>query len=153
MNKITPFLWFDANADEAAAFYLSVFPDGRRLKELRVNEAGPGPVGSLLVVDLEIAGQKVTFLNGGPAHTLSEAFSFVVRCADQVEVDGYWEKLLEGGGEELACGWLRDRFGLCWQVIPDGLTDLLGHPAAMRAMMGMKKLDLAVLQEAARQPR
>jgi predicted 3-demethylubiquinone-9 3-methyltransferase (glyoxalase superfamily) len=153
MNKITPFLWFDSNAEEASEFYLSVFPGGRRLKELRVTEAGPGPVGSLLVVDLEIAGQQVTFLNGGPGAKLSEAFSFVVRCGDQAEIDEYWAKLLEDGGAEMACGWLRDRFGVCWQVIPERLTDLVGHPAAMRAMMGMKKLELAVLEEAARESR
>ena len=149
MAKITPFLWFDANAEEAAAFYLSVFPESRKLHELRYTEAGPGPVGALLAMDLEIAGQAVTFLNGGPANRLSDAFSFVVRCESQAEIDGYWSRLLEGG-EEKQCGWLRDRFGVTWQVVPIQLSTLLRRPAAMRAMLGMKKLEIAVLEAAAK---
>lgn len=149
MNKITPFLWFDANAEDAADFYLTVFANGRKLNELRATEVGPGPVGSLLALDLELDGQQVTFLNGGPAHQLSEAFSFVVRCETQAEIDGYWEKLLVDGGTELGCGWLKDKFGLSWQIVPLRLYETLAHPAAMRAMMTMKKFDIAALELAA----
>ena len=151
MNKITPFLWFNANAEEAADFYISVIPLSRKLNELRVTEAGPGPVGSLLALDLELNGQQVTFLNGGPAHQLSEAFSFTVHCESQAEIDDYWAKLVDGG-TELGCGWLKDRFGLCWQIVPVKLYEMLRHPAAMRAMMAMKKFDIAALKEAASQP-
>jgi len=150
MNKITPFLWFNANAEEAADFYLSIFPNGRKVRELRVTEAGPGPVGSLLALDLELNGQEVTFLNGGPAHQLSEAFSFTVHCETQAEIDDYWQKLLDGG-MELGCGWLKDKFGLCWQIVPVGIYELVSNPAGMRAMMGMKKFDIAALKEAASQ--
>ncbi len=148
MNKITPFLWFDNNAEEAADFYLTVFANSRKLNELRVTEAGPGPVGSLLALDLELDGQQVTFLNGGPAHQLSEAFSFTVHCETQDEIDSYWSKL-GAGGTELGCGWLKDRFGLCWQIVPSKIYELLSHPAAMRAMMEMMKFDIAALKQAA----
>jgi predicted 3-demethylubiquinone-9 3-methyltransferase (glyoxalase superfamily) len=151
MNKITPFLWFDANAEEAANFYISVFPNSRKMNELRATEVGPGPVGSLLALDLELDGQEVTFLNGGPAHRLSEAFSFTVRCETQAEIDAYWSKLVDGG-KELGCGWLTDKFGLSWQIVPTKLYETLRHPAAMRAMMAMKKFDIAALQQAAGQP-
>jgi predicted 3-demethylubiquinone-9 3-methyltransferase (glyoxalase superfamily) len=151
MNKITPFLWFDNNAEQAADFYLTVFESGRKLNELRVTEAGPGPVGSLLALDLELNGQQVTFLNGGPAHQLSEAFSFTVHCETQEEIDSYWLKL-GAGGTELGCGWLKDKFGLCWQIVPLKLYELLGHPAAMRAMMTMMKFDVAALKQAASEP-
>jgi predicted 3-demethylubiquinone-9 3-methyltransferase (glyoxalase superfamily) len=151
MNKITPFLWFDANAEDAANFYFSVFPNSRKLSELRVTEAGPGPKGSLLVINLELEGQRVTFLNGGPAHKLSEAFSFFVQCETQEEIDGYWS-VLGDGGTELGCGWLKDKFGVCWQIVPSKITELLRHPAAMSAMMPMKKLDIATLEKAATQP-
>jgi predicted 3-demethylubiquinone-9 3-methyltransferase (glyoxalase superfamily) len=151
VNKITPFLWFDANAEEAADFYLSIFPNSRRLNELRVTEAGPGPVGSLLALDLELDGQQVTFLNGGPAHQLSEAFSFTIQCETQAEIDDYWSKLTDGG-VELGCGWLKDKFGMCWQIVPVKLYELLRHPAATRAMMTMKKFDVAALKEAAAKP-
>ena len=150
MNKITPFLWFNANAEEAADFYLSIFPNGRKVRELRVTEAGPGPVGSLLALDLELNGQEVTFLNGGPAHQLSEAFSFTVHCETQAEIDDYWQKLLDGG-MELGCGWLKDKFGLCWQIVPRNIGELISHPKAMQAMMGMIKMDLPVLEAAARE--
>src|SRR5580658_7077997 len=151
MNKITPFLWFNANAEEAADFYLSIFPNGRKVRELRVTEAGPGPVGSLLALDLELNGQEVTFLNGGPAHQLSEAFSFTIHCETQAEIDDYWARLGDGG-TELGCGWIKDKFGLCWQIVPVNLYAMLSHPAAMRAMMTMKKFDVAALMEAAAQP-
>jgi predicted 3-demethylubiquinone-9 3-methyltransferase (glyoxalase superfamily) len=148
MNKITPFLWFNANAEDAANFYLSIFPNSRKLNEFRTTEAGPGPAGSLLTVEIEIEGQQVTFLNGGPGHPPSVAFSFVIRCEDQQEIDKYWTKLTDGGSET-ACGWLKDKFGLSWQVVPVNLTKLLSHPAAMHAMMSMKKLDIAALKQAA----
>jgi predicted 3-demethylubiquinone-9 3-methyltransferase (glyoxalase superfamily) len=151
MKKITPFLWFNANAEDAANFYFSVFPNSRKLNELRVTEAGPGPEGSLLAIDLELDGQQVTFLNGGPAHQLSEAFSFTVRCETQAEIDIYWSKLGDGG-TELGCGWLKDKFGLCWQIVPTKLYELVSHPAGMRAMMLMKKFDIATLEQAASQP-
>jgi predicted 3-demethylubiquinone-9 3-methyltransferase (glyoxalase superfamily) len=150
MKKITPFLWFNNNAEDAADFYLTVFANSRKLNELRATEVGPGPIGSLLALDLELDGQRVTFLNGGPAHQLSEAFSFTVVCETQAEIDDYWEKLGDGGSE-LGCGWLKDRFGLCWQIVPVKLYELLRHPAAMRAMMAMKKFDIAGLKEAAAQ--
>jgi len=151
MNKITPFLWFDANAEDAANFYFSVFPNSRKLNELRCTEAGPGPVGSLLAIDLEINGQQVTFMNGGPGHPLTDAFSFSVECETQAEIDDYWAKL-GYGGTELACGWLKDKFGLCWQIVPTKIYELLRHPAAMRAMMAMIKFDMAALEKAAGQP-
>jgi len=151
MNKITPFLWFDADAEDAANFYFSVFPNSRKLNELRCTEAGPGPVGSLLVIDLEINGQQVTFMNGGPGHPLTDAFSFSVECETQAEIDDYWAKLGDGG-TELACGWLKVKFGLCWQIVPTKIYELLRHPAAMRAMMAMIKFDIATLEKAAGQP-
>jgi predicted 3-demethylubiquinone-9 3-methyltransferase (glyoxalase superfamily) len=149
MNKITPFLWFNDNAEAAADFYLSIFPNSRKLNELRANEAGPLPVGSLLALDLELNGQQVTFLNGGPAYQLNEAFSFVIRCETQAEIDDHWTKLTAGGGKEIACGWLTDKFGLTWQIVPTNIYELVNNPAAMRAMMTMKKLDIAALQQAA----
>jgi predicted 3-demethylubiquinone-9 3-methyltransferase (glyoxalase superfamily) len=151
MNKITPFLWFNADAEDAANFYIAVFPGSRKLEELRATEAGPGPEGSLLVLDLELNGQQVTFLNGGPMHQLSEAFSFTVVCETQAEIDDYWSKLGDGG-KELGCGWLKDKFGLCWQIVPSKLYETLRHPAAMRAMMAMQKFDIAALRQAASQP-
>jgi predicted 3-demethylubiquinone-9 3-methyltransferase (glyoxalase superfamily) len=149
MNKITPFLWFNDNAEAAASFYLTLFPNSRKLNELRTNEANPVPVGSLLAMDLEINGQQVTFLNGGPDHPLTDAFSFVIRCETQAEIDVYWTKLTADGGKEIACGWLTDKFGLTWQIVPADIFKLVNNPAAMRAMMTMKKLDIAALQQAA----
>jgi predicted 3-demethylubiquinone-9 3-methyltransferase (glyoxalase superfamily) len=152
MNKITPFLWFDDNAEAAADFYLSIFPVGRKLNELRHTDAGPGPKGTLLAMDLELDGQQVTFLNGGPGHPQTDAFSFCVRCENQKEIDSYWSKLLSDGGSEIACGWLKDKFGVCWQIVPKDIFRLVSHPVAMRAMMTMKKLDIASLEQAASQP-
>lgn len=149
MKKITPFLWFNDEAEAAADFYCSVFAGAKKLGELRFGEGGPGPVGSLLVVDLEIEGQQITLMNGGPGHPLTDAFSLVVRCETQVEIDGYWAKLTEGGAEG-RCGWLKDKFGLSWQIIPVGLTTWLRKPAAMQAMLGMKKMDIAALEAAAK---
>ena len=149
MHTPTPFLWFNNDAEAAADFYLSVFPNGRKLRELRCNEAGPGPVGSLMVLDLELNGQRVTLMNGGPGHPPTDAFSFSVACETQAEIDSYWSQLTADGGSEIACGWLKDKFGLCWQIVPTGIYDLLNHPAAMRAMMAMTKMDIATLQQAA----
>jgi predicted 3-demethylubiquinone-9 3-methyltransferase (glyoxalase superfamily) len=148
MNKITPFLWFNADAEQAAQFYISVIPNSRVLKELRMPEGGPGPAGSLLAMDLELNGQQVSFLNGGPAQKLSPAFSFTVRCKDQAEIDDYWVKLGEGG-KELGCGWIEDKFSLCWQIVPYNATELIGTPAGMQAMLKMMKLDIATLEAAA----
>src|ERR1700684_4575093 len=111
MNKITPFLWFNADAEDAANFYFSIFPNSRKLHELRATEAGPGPVGSLIVMDLELNGQQVTFLNGGPAQKLTEAFSFSVTCETQAEIDDFWAKFSDGG-KELGCGWVQGQVGL-----------------------------------------
>ena len=148
MNKITPFLWFNDNAEDAANFYFSVFPESKKLNELRTTEAGPGPAGSLLTIELELNGQQMTFLNGGPAYKLTQAFSFSVLCDTQEEIDHYWA-LLTDGGSEIACGWLTDKFGLSWQIVPRGLVDWLRRPAAMRAMMKMVKFDIATLKQAA----
>lgn len=148
MNKITPFLWFNTNAEDAANFYLSIFPNSRKLRELRTTEAGPGPVGSLLTIDFVLDGQEVTFINGGPAHQLTEAFSFSVACDTQEEIDGYWAKLGEGG-KELGCGWMKDKFGLCWQIVPRKIVEYVSTAAGMRAMMPMMKLDIATLEKAA----
>ena len=151
MNKITPFLWFNDNAEDVAGFYISIFPNSHKLHELRATEAGPGPVGSLIALDLVIDGQRVTFLNGGPMHKLSEAFSFTVRCETQAEIDDCWAKLGDGG-KELGCGWLTDKFGVCWQIVPTKLFELLKHPAVMRTMMKMMKFDIATLEAAAGEP-
>lgn len=148
MNKVAPFLWFEDNAEEAAAFYLSVFPHARKLDELRSAGTGPWPAGKVAMVTLELEGQEMVFLNGGPAQKLSPAFSFFVRCETQEEIDTYWSKLLEGG-KPMACGWLTDRFGLCWQIVPGHIGELVKHPRAMDAMMRMIKLDVGVLEAAA----
>jgi len=144
--RVTPFLWFDANAEEAVEFYLGIFSNSRRLGELRNTGDAPGP--SIFTVSFELDGQRFTALNGGPAYKFNEAVSFVVRCETQAEVDYYWEKLTDGG-QEIACGWLRDKFGLCWQVVPARIAELLKTSKAMQAMMKMKKLDIAELEKAA----
>jgi len=147
--RITPFLWFDQNAEEAVDFYLSVFKNSRRVSELRNIADAPVPKGSVLVVSFELDGQRFTALNGGPAFHFNESISFVVRCDSQQEVNDYWSKLTADGGSESQCGWLRDKFGLSWQIVPARLQQLLKHPKAMQAMMGMKKLDLAELERPA----
>jgi predicted 3-demethylubiquinone-9 3-methyltransferase (glyoxalase superfamily) len=147
--RITPFLWFDANAEEAVDFYISIFKNSRRLEVLRNNGEAPGPKGGVLTIGFELDGVKFTALNGGPAYKFTEAVSFAVRCDTQEEIDYYWSKLTDGGSE-VACGWLRDRFGLAWQVVPANIGELVSHPKAMRAMMGMKKLDIAELERAAK---
>ena len=148
-SRITPFLWFDKNAEEAAEFYISVFKNSRRLGELRNPSGAPGTPGGILTISFELDGLRFTALNGGPNYKFNEAVSFFVRCDSQQGVDYYWEKLLAGGGQEIACGWLRDRFGLCWQIVPAQLPELIRNPAAFQAMMKMKKLDIRELERAA----
>jgi predicted 3-demethylubiquinone-9 3-methyltransferase (glyoxalase superfamily) len=155
MPRITPNLWFDTEAEEAAEFYVSVFPNSRITEVSHYGEAGPREAGTVLTVEFELDGQPFTALNGGPQFTFDEAVSFQIDCADQDEVDHYWDKLIEGGGAESMCGWLKDRFGLSWQVVPRRLVELLADPdqdrsqRAMKAMLGMKKLDVAALEAAA----
>jgi predicted 3-demethylubiquinone-9 3-methyltransferase (glyoxalase superfamily) len=158
-KKITPCLWFDGQAEEAASFYTEVFPNSKIGKVTRYGEAGrevhKKEPGSVLTVEFELDGQPFTALNGGPEFKFSEAISFQVSCETQKEVDFYWEKLSKGGDEAAQqCGWLKDRFGVSWQIVPTILPDLVGDPAseksqrAMKAMMGMKKLDIAALERA-----
>src|SRR5436190_20864961 len=145
MQKITPCLWFDTQSEEAAQFYTSVFPNSSILEVARFGAAGPGPQGAVMTVDFELDGQEFLALNGGPQFTFSEAISFQVFCATQEEVDTYWERLSEGG-EQGPCGWLKDKFGLSWQIVPSVLPELLSDPdreaanRVMTAMLGMKKL-------------
>jgi predicted 3-demethylubiquinone-9 3-methyltransferase (glyoxalase superfamily) len=154
MQKITPFLWFDDQAEEAAELYTSIFDNSKIQNVSRYGEAGPGEPGSVMTVQFELEGQKFVGLNGGPAHQFTEAVSFVVNCETQEEIDRFWEQLSEGG-EEGPCGWLKDRFGLSWQIVPDALPRLLTDPdpekagRAMQAMMGMKKIEIAELERAA----
>ena len=145
--RITPFLWFDNNAEDAVDFYLSVFKNSRRLEEMHNPEGHPAP-GKILTIAFELDGQRFVALNGGPLFKFTEAISFVIRCDSQDEVDNYWEKLLPSGSEG-QCGWLKDKFGLSWQVVPARLPDLLKNPKAMQAMLKMKKLDIAELERAA----
>ncbi len=154
MPSITPNLWFDTEAEQAAELYVSIFPNSRILGTSRYPEGSPGPVGSVMAVDWELDGQRFVGINGGPQFTFSEAVSFVVDCEDQAEVDHYWEALVEGGGEHGPCGWLKDRFGVSWQVVPERLyaltsgPDAAGAERAMKAMLGMGKLDVAELEAA-----
>ena len=150
MNKVSPFLWFNDNAEEAAEFYLSAFPHSRKVGEVRSKGVGPWPAGKIATITIELEGQEMVFLNGGATYQLNPAFSFFVSCDSQEEIDGYWDKLMEGGGKPMACGWLTDRFGLCWQIVPRNIGELISHPKAMEAMMGMVKMDLAALEVAAR---
>ena len=146
--RITPFLWFDGNAEEAVELYLSVFRNSKRLGEMRAQDDTIAPKGKIITISFELDGQKFTALNGGPAHKFTEAVSFVVRCDSQEEVDYYWEKL-SAGGSEGPCGWLKDKFGLSWQIVPTRLGELIRHPKALQAMLKMKKLDIAELERAA----
>jgi predicted 3-demethylubiquinone-9 3-methyltransferase (glyoxalase superfamily) len=146
-SRITPFLWFDSNAEEAADFYISIFPNSRKLSELRNTGDAPGPKGGVLTVSFELDGLRFTALNGGPAYQFTPAISFVVTCDTQQEIDDYWSKLT-AGGKEIQCGWLVDKFGLSWQVVPARLPELLKDPRGMRAMMKMKKFDIAELERA-----
>ncbi|MGZ4523322.1 MAG: VOC family protein [Mycobacteriaceae bacterium] len=152
--KIIPNLWFDTEAEEAANFYTSVFKRSRIVSVTRYNEAGPGSAGTVTTVEFELDGQRFVGINGGPRFTFDEAVSFQISCETQDEVDYYWERLTEGG-EEGQCGWLKDRYGLSWQVVPTGMEEVLSDPdpdrgkRAMQAMLGMRKLDLAELRAAA----
>ncbi|EFL28550.1 MULTISPECIES: VOC family protein [Streptomyces] len=153
-DGFTTCLWFDGQAEEAAQHYVSIFKDGKLGRTVRYSEAGPGTPGSVLTVDFEVNGQKFVGLNGGPEFTFNEAISFQIHCADQEEVDYYWNRLLEGGGQEIQCGWVKDKFGVSWQVVPEVLLEMIADsdPAkakrAMDAMMPMVKLDIAALQKA-----
>jgi predicted 3-demethylubiquinone-9 3-methyltransferase (glyoxalase superfamily) len=153
VQKVTPFLWFDHQAEEAAQFYVSVFPNSRILEVNRYGDVGPRPKGSVMTVVFELDGQAFTALNAGPQYRFNPAVSFMIDCADQAEVDHYWSKLT-AGGEEVACGWLTDKYGLSWQVTPRRLIELVTSPdkakanRAMEAMMRMKKIDIAALERA-----
>ena len=155
MQKISPFLWFDSNAEEAVNFYVSIFKDSKIKDVSRYGDAGPGPKGQVMVMSFEIEGQEFVALNGGPRFKFTEAVSFVVHCNGQKEVDHYWDKLLEGGGQTQACGWLKDRYGLSWQIVPVEFFELMKDkdPAVrnrvMQAMMGMVKFDVEGLKKAA----
>lgn len=155
MQKITPCLWFESQAEEAVDHYTSIFEDARVLEVLRYSEAGPGEPGSVVTVTFELAGQQFTALNGGPHDRFNDAISLSVECTSQEELDHYWKKLVEGG-QEVQCGWLKDKYGVSWQIIPTRLFELLkdSDPARVtrvtEAMLGMKKLDIEQLEEAAR---
>jgi predicted 3-demethylubiquinone-9 3-methyltransferase (glyoxalase superfamily) len=154
MQKITPMLWFDNQAEEAANFYVAVFKNAKMLSVARYPEGGPMPAGTVITAAFEIDGQAFTALNGGPQFRFSEAVSFVIHCQTQEEVDHYWTRLTEDGGSESQCGWLKDKFGLSWQVTPDILIQMLQDkdPAkasrVMQAMLQMKKIDIPTLQRA-----
>jgi predicted 3-demethylubiquinone-9 3-methyltransferase (glyoxalase superfamily) len=154
MAKLTPFLWFDTEGEEAAKFYTSVFPNSKIVKTTRYGSAGPRPEGTVMTVDFELDGQPFVALNGGPQFTFNEAISFQISCKNQDEVDSYWSKLTEGG-EEGPCGWLKDRFGLSWQVVPTALPELLNDPdkekaqRVMAAMLEMHKIEIDELERAA----
>lgn len=155
MPKITPCLWFDNQGEDAAKFYTSVFPNSRITEVTHYGEAGPGPAGSVMTVSFVLDGQEFLALNGGPHFTFSEAISFQIDCQSQEEVDHYWSRLTEGGHED-QCGWLKDKFGLSWQVVPVVLPQLLGQSdpekaqRVLKVMFGMKKLDIAALEAATR---
>lgn len=157
MTTITPCLWFDTQGEEAAEFYTSIFENSRILHTARYGEAGPRPAGSAMTVSFELDGQKFVALNGGPEFTFSEAISFQIACRSQEEVDAYWSRLGDGG-EEGPCGWLKDRFGVSWQIVPNRLSELLGDPdpetsqRVMRAMLQMRKIDIEALEQAAAAP-
>jgi len=148
--RITPFLWFDSNAEEAVNFYVSIFKNSRRLDAVANSADNPsGPKGNVLTISFVLDGQTFTALNDGPLYKFTEAVSLLVRCDSQEKVDYYWSRLTEGG-TDIQCGWLKDKFGFTWQIIPAKLPDLIKHPKAMQAMLKMKKLDIAELERAAR---
>jgi predicted 3-demethylubiquinone-9 3-methyltransferase (glyoxalase superfamily) len=148
--RITPFLWFDSNAEEAVDFYLSVFKNSRRLDLLRSSADNPsGPKGTVLTIAFELDGQRFTALNGGPGFPFTQAISLVVRCDSQQEVDDYWAKL-SAGGSEIQCGWLKDKFGVYWQITPVRLLELIKNPKVFQAMLQMVKIDIAEIERAAR---
>jgi predicted 3-demethylubiquinone-9 3-methyltransferase (glyoxalase superfamily) len=156
MPRITPFLWFDTQAEEAAKLYTSIFKNSKINSVTRYSEAGPGPKGSVMTVEFELDGQPFTALNAGPQFKFTEAVSFVVHCKSQKKVDEYWAKLTAGGGQESMCGWLKDKYGLSWQIVPKALPKLLSNPdpkkakRVMEAMLKMKKIDIAQLEKAAK---
>ncbi|MGH9433362.1 MAG: VOC family protein [Terriglobia bacterium] len=153
MQKITPFLWFDGKAEEAAHFYTSIFKNSKIRSVARYGEGSPGPAGTVMTVGFELDGQTFTALNGGPLFKFTEAISFVVNCENQEEVDEFWNKLSEGGAES-QCGWLKDKYGLSWQIVPRVLLEMLQDKDAekskrvMQAMLKMKKIDIKGLQQA-----
>jgi predicted 3-demethylubiquinone-9 3-methyltransferase (glyoxalase superfamily) len=153
IQRITPFLWFDQQAEEAAGFYTSIFPNSRIVKVVRYGKTGPGPAGSVMTVAFQMDGQSFVALNGGPHFKFTEAISFVVNCETQAEVDTYWEKL-SAGGSEVQCGWVKDKYGLSWQIVPTVLPELLSDPdpeksqPVMKAILSMKKLDIGALKRA-----
>ncbi len=159
MQKITPFIWFEERADEAAQFYTSVFKDAKIIDESKLPDNVPGPKGRVLMEVVELLGMRFMFLNGGPVPSpdfkVNSGISFVIDCTDQVEVDYYWEKLPEGGGRTDQCGWLKDKFGIAWQITPTRLGELMSDPDKEKAarvaaaMMKMEKLDIAALEAAA----
>jgi predicted 3-demethylubiquinone-9 3-methyltransferase (glyoxalase superfamily) len=154
VQKITPFLWFDKEAEEAANFYVSIFKNSKVGRISRYGESGPGPKGTVMTCSFELDGQQFTALNGGPMFRFTEAVSFVVHCQTQDEVDHFWTRLA-AGGQTQQCGWLKDKFGLSWQIVPDALIELATDPDAqksqrvMAAMMQMTKIDIARLRAAA----
>jgi predicted 3-demethylubiquinone-9 3-methyltransferase (glyoxalase superfamily) len=153
-QRITPFLWFDTQAEEAANYYVSIFPNSRVTSLTRytreVAAASGRPVDSVMTAAFELDGQQVTALNGGPLFKFNEALSLVVRCHDQAEIDHYWEKLSAGGDANAqACGWLKDKYGLSWQIVPDDIEALVQNPGSVAALMQMKKIDIAAMKAAA----
>lgn len=153
MDELTTCLWFDGQAEEAANFYTSIFKNSKLGRVSRYTDAGPGPAGSVMVIEFELNGQKFVGLNGGPEYSFNEAISFQIFCADQDEVDYYWSRLSDGG-QEVVCGWLKDRYGLSWQVVPTAFTEMMNDPDPVKArrvteaMFTMTKLDIARLREA-----
>jgi predicted 3-demethylubiquinone-9 3-methyltransferase (glyoxalase superfamily) len=147
-TRITPFLWFDGNAEEAVNFYCSVFKNSRRLDRMDSAVDTSVPKGKALTISFELDGQAFVALNGGPNFKFNEAVSFMIRCENQDEIDYYWSKLTAAGGQEIQCGWLKDKFGLAWQVVPAQIAKLVSTPKGMEAMMKMKKLDIAELEKA-----
>lgn len=154
LQKIVPNLWFDTGAEEAAAFYISIFDKSRIVNVTHYTEAGPRPAGMTMTVEFELEGQRFIGINGGPEFKFDEAVSFQINCETQQDIDYYWERL-STGGEEGPCGWLKDKYGLSWQVVPSGMEELFADPdpqrasRAMQAMLGMSKLDIAALRRAA----
>jgi predicted 3-demethylubiquinone-9 3-methyltransferase (glyoxalase superfamily) len=154
-QKITPFLWFDSEAEDAAKLYTSIFPNSKIKTIARYGKSGPGPEGSVMTVGFELEGQEFTAINAGPQFKFNESVSFVIDCKSQEEVDMYWNKLTANGGEESMCGWLKDKFGLSWQVTPTRLIELITDKdakksqRAMEAMMKMKKIIIADIEKAA----
>ena len=154
MQKITPFLWFNDNAEEAVKFYVSIFPNSRVVNEARYGDAGPGPRGQIMTMVFELAGQRFMALNGGPQFRFTEAISLMVNVESQAELDDMWNNLLQGGGQPSQCGWLKDRYGLSWQVVPTKLGEMMADKdperskRVMTAMLRMSKLDLPSLEEA-----